>query len=546
MFHFAPPTPNPTGRHPRVLAAVDGAIHTLDQSAGSVEALLAVEGTIVLTGSTQEVREAAARYPHAEHLDLAGRCVVPGFTDSHIHFLGYGLNLERVALTGAASLQVVQQRIREAVHVTPHGEWLLGWGWDHSVWPEAHFPDRTALDEVTSDIPIALHRKDGHLTWTNSAALRAAAITRNTADPPGGVIGRDAAGEPNGLLFETAQDLVHRAIPKVGPARAERAARQAQATLHSLGVTGVHIPEGSVAFGALQSLDAQGALRLRALMMLAYEGLGAALDTGVRTGFGGPFLRLGQVKLFSDGSLGSESAAMLEPFLNSQSAENGGILILPADEIRSAIERAARGGIACAIHAIGDRANRVVLDAFEATQESWRPSGLRQRIEHVQVLHAEDVPRLAQLGVVASVQPIHATQDMDLVDRLWGARGRYAYAFRSLLDSGATLAFGSDAPVETPDPLAGLYAAVTRRRPDGRPEDGWYPEERLTVDEAIRAYTAGAAYAAGQESFSGRLAPGCPADFVVLNQDILSQPAEAILETRVLHTVVDGEIVFSA
>jgi predicted amidohydrolase YtcJ len=208
------------------------------------------------------------------------------------------------------------------------------------------------------------------------------------------------------------------------------------------------------------------------------------------------------------------------------------------------VRRAAAGGIACAVHAIGDRANRVVLDAYEATQDAWRGAGLRQRIEHVQVLHPEDVPRLGHLGVIASVQPIHCTQDMDLVDKLWGARGRYAYAFRSLLDSGAALAFGSDAPVETPDPLAGLYAAVTRQRPDGSPPGGWQPAERVSALDAIRAYTTGAAYAAGLEHSVGRLTPGCVADFVVLSEDVMRAPAAAIPQTRVVQTVFDGEVVY--
>jgi predicted amidohydrolase YtcJ len=539
-------TPSPSPRHPRVLAAVNGAIHTFDPALGRVEALLAVEGRIVLAGSIQDVREAAARCGGTQELDLAGGCVLPGFTDSHIHFLAFGLNLEHVELTGAASLQVVQERVGAAARAAAPGEWVLGWGWDHSIWPEPRFPDRAALDQVAPAVPVALRRKDGHLTWANTAALRAAGITAGAADPSGGWIGRDARGEPDGLLFETAQDLVQRAMPPVTPAQAERAALRAQSALHRLGVTGVHVPEGSGPFAALQALDAAGTLRLRTLMLLTYDGLGAALSTGLRTGFGSPFLRVGQVKVFADGSLGSETAAMLEPFQNSQSAENRGILILPPDEVRDAVQRAARGGLACAIHAIGDLANRVVLDAFEATQQSWRPAGLRQRIEHVQVLHPDDLPRLAQLGVIASMQPIHATQDMDLVDRLWGNRGRYAYAFRSLLASGATLAFGSDAPVETPDPLAGLHAAVTRRRADGRPAHGWYPEERLSVEDALRAYTQGAAYAAGQEEIAGRLAPGCLADFVVLDHDITGGPAESILDTRVRHTVVNGEVVFSA
>ena len=478
-----------------------------------------------------------------DSLDLAGRRAVPGLTDSHIHFVNYGLNLERVELTGVASRDEVRRRVSDAARVVADGEWVLGWGWDHSLWPDPRFPDRSALDDVTGHVPASLRRKDGHMTWLNSSALRAAAITRNTEDPPGGRIGRDTHGEPDGLLFETAQDLVYRVMPEVTPAQADRAARRAQTELHRFGVTGVHVPEAAFAFGAFQRLDASGELALRVSMMLTHDGLESAIETGLRTGFGGRFLRVGPMKMFVDGSLGSETAAMLTPF---EGGDNTGILTVPEEEIARSIERAARSGIASAIHAIGDRANRVVLDAFERTRETWQPLGLRQRIEHVQVLHASDVPRLAQLGIVASMQPIHTTQDMDLVDRLWGERGRYAYAFRSVAESGAVLAFGSDAPVETPDPLAGLYAAVARRRPDGRPAAGWYPEERISSEQALRAYTTGAAYAVGMEERLGHLAPGTYADLTVLAEDVVGDEPERIRDARVTHTIVDGRVVYSA
>jgi predicted amidohydrolase YtcJ len=526
----------------RALAILNGRITTLDSARPEVEALLAVDGRIVVAGSTADVQGAAGRFLGAESLDLGGQRVVPGFTDSHIHFVNYGLNLERVELTGVTSLDEVSRRVGEAARGASKGEWVRGWGWDHSLWSVPRFPDKSALDDVTDDVPTALRRKDGHMTWLNSAALRAAAITRDTPDPHGGRIGRDIHGEPDGLLFESAQDLVHRVIPEVTPAQAERAARRAQNELHRFGVTGVHVPEAPFAFGAFQALDAAGDLALRVSMMLTYDGLGAALETGLRSGFGGPFLRVGSMKMFADGSLGSETAAMLAPF---EGSENTGILIVSEEELVRAIERAAHGYIGCAIHAIGDRANRVVLDALERTRHVWLPLGLRQRIEHVQVLHPEDVPRLAQLGIVASMQPIHATQDMDLVDSLWGVRGRYAYAFRSLYESGAILAFGSDAPVETPDPLAGLYAAVARCRPDGRPPGGWYPEEQISIEQALRAYTTGAAYAVGMERHLGRLAPGAYADFTVLTEDVLDGEPENILAARIAHTVVDGRIVYS-
>jgi predicted amidohydrolase YtcJ len=527
----------------RALSVVNGRITTLDPARPEVEALLAVDGRIALSGSTAEVRDAAARWPDAESLDLGGRRAVPGLTDSHIHFVNYGLNLERVELTGVTSLDEVRRRVAKAARGLPAGEWVRGWGWDHSLWPDPRFPDRFALDNVTGAVPAALRRKDGHMIWLNSAALRAAGITGQSEDPPGGRIGRDSHGEADGLLFENAQDLVYRVMPEVTPMQAERAAERAQAELQRFGVTGIHVPEEAFAFGAFQALAARDALRLRVSMMLTHDGLDAAIETGLRSGFGGRFLRIGPMKMFVDGSLGSETAAMLAPF---ERSNDTGILTVPEEEITHSVERAARAGIASAIHAIGDRANRVVLDAFERTHDVWHPLGLRQRIEHAQVLHPDDVPRFAALDVIPSVQPIHATQDMDLVDRLWGARGRFAYAFESLRASGARLAFGSDAPVETPNPLAGLYAAVARRRPDGRPPGGWYPEERLTIGGALEAYTTGAAYAAGQERELGRLAPGFQADLTVVSEDILTGEPERILDARVVATVVDGEVVYSA
>jgi predicted amidohydrolase YtcJ len=383
------------------------------------------------------------------------------------------------------------------------------------------------------------------MMWLNSKALSLAGIGPSTETSPGGVIGRDAHGAPNGLLFENAMGLVESAIPPITHATAVNLIKRHLPALHRVGLTGVHVPEGSRSFRALQSLDAASELALRVHMMLPSGVAQDMIAAGVTTGLGSPRLKVGHVKFFVDGSLGSETAAMFEPFIGSSG--NVGILTMDPVDLLEQVRTCIGADLAPAVHAIGDRANRVVLDVFEATRDAWHPKGMRPRIEHVQVLHPADVERFGSLGIVASAQPIHATQDMELVDRLWGSRGRYAYAFGSLQATGATLAFGSDAPVETPDPLRGIYAAVTRRRRDGNPDGGWYPEERLTVAGAIAAYTIGAAWASKDEGVVGELSPGARADMVVLSGDPFDMShgeAEALARLRVCATVFEGEVVY--
>jgi predicted amidohydrolase YtcJ len=380
------------------------------------------------------------------------------------------------------------------------------------------------------------------MMWLNSRALSLAGIGASTKAPPGGVIGRYAHGAPNGLLFENAMGLLDDAIPAMTHAQAVDLLRRHLPALHKVGLTGVHVPEGSRSFRALQALDAAGQLAMRVHMMLPSGVARDLIAAGVTTGLGSSRLKVGHVKFFIDGSLGSETAAMFEPFIGSPG--NVGVLTMDPVDLLEEVRACIAADLAPAVHAIGDRANRTVLDVFETTRDTWHPLGIRPRIEHVQVLHPADVERFGALGVVASAQPIHATQDMDLVDRLWGSRGRYAYAFGSLEATGATLAFGSDAPVETPDPLQGIYAAVTRRRPDGNPSGGWYPEERLTAARAIAAYTTGAAWAGNDEGVVGELSPGARADMVVLSADPFLATPEDLARLRVCATVFDGEVVY--
>ena len=519
-----------------------GQVHTGD-APGARPTALAVEGErIVAVGETRALRDA---FPHFARVGLDGRTVLPAFTDSHIHVCGLGLSLRRVDLRGCRSLRDAVASVRDAMGTARPGEWVQGQGWDKNLWPEGRFPRREDLDPVTGGRPVVLRSKDGHMAWVNSAALALVGITRDTPDPEGGTIVRDpATGEPTGLLAERATRPLFARIGRPSPEAVEQAIVDASQVIHRAGIAGVHVVEGGDVLAAFQRLRARGALTARVCMMIPEESLEAAIALGVRSGFGDDTLRIGGLKVFSDGALGSQTASMLEPYEGQP--DHRGVIVRTREQLRTLVGAAAAHGIAAVVHAIGDRANRWVLDAIEAARPDSVRWGLRHRIEHVQVLHPDDLPRLAALDVVASMQPIHCVQDRDIADAYWGARSRHAYAFRSLLRRGTHLTFGSDAPVETLDVLAGIYAAVARKRPDEPDRPAWYPEERVTVDEAICAYTEGPAYASGEERTKGRLAPGYLADFVALSHDPRAVPPEALPEIQVGLTVVGGVVRYSA
>jgi predicted amidohydrolase YtcJ len=394
--------------------------------------------------------------------------------------------------------------------------------------------------------PVFLTHKSGHAAWVNSRALDLAGIDASTPDPPGGRLVRDASGAPTGILLEDTVHLVSQHVPEPAPDEVLAALRAAFERAWRLGLTGIHDCDTRDAFVAFQRLHQASELGLRVHKHVPSELLDEAIGVGLRSGLGDDWLRVGHVKIFADGALGPRTAWMLEPFEGQP--DNYGIPIHEPEALQALVRRAVENGFACAVHAIGDRANRAVLDALERVASGGER--LPHRIEHVQVLHADDVPRLAQLGVVASMQPVHATQDADMADRYWGQRAALSYAWKSLLERGTTLAFGSDSPVEDLSPFVGLYAAVTRRQPplssplEGGTEGGWYPEQRLTVDEAVRAYTLGAAHAAGAAERLGSLSPGKLADLVVLDRDIFEVEHEEILETRSLGTMIGGRWVY--
>jgi predicted amidohydrolase YtcJ len=524
------------------LAAVNGTVYTMDPARPVVRAVAISGGRVVALGDDAEVR--ALIGPRTEVLDLHGGAAIPGLIDAHVHLVSYGLSLQRVDLRGTRSGGAAVAGVRERAERTPHGHWVIGRGWDRNLWTPPTFPDRTALDAAVPEQPVALGSKDGHALWLNSAALRGLGIDGAAAERWPTQVVRDCQGAPTGILLEDAAQEAWRRIDEMAPADLRGAITEATTAVHRLGVTGVHDCEGGRELTAFLELWREGALGVRVYMMIPKENLDAAVRLGLRTGFGDEWLRVGHLKLFADGSLGSRTADMLEPYEGEP--DNRGIALLEGDELPAVIEEAVRAGIAPAIHAIGDRANRRVLDALKRTRALWAGTRLRPRIEHVQLLTEADVPRLAETGVIASMQPIHATSDWPMAEAYWGPRCSTAYAWGSLLRAGTVLAFGSDCPVETIDPLAGIHAAVTRQRADGSPPGGWYPKECLTVEQAVRAYTRGAAYAAGEEQLKGCLAPGMVGDMVVLSEDILRMDPRGIAQTRVVTTVCGGRIVYHA
>ena len=551
------------------LVFFNGIIHTMDPATPIASAVAIRSGRIVFVGSDEGARAALGacdRLPGGsapELVNLERRCVVPGLTDAHLHFRWYAESLDAVDAE-TPTLEQALEKVAEKARRAEPGSWITGSGWNHNVWAgqtgAGAFPTRQHLDRVASRNPVALKAKSGHAMWANSLALERAGISAATPDPAGGRIMRERAGDgraPCGILLENALALVQAAIPAPSARELARAMKRAQAALHRVGLAGIHDYDGVLAFQALQEMEASGELTLRVVKGVPRELLDEAIALGLRTGFGGERLSIGALKMFADGALGPQTAWMLEPYERARDGGSG-IPTLSEDQMIDDIRRANAAGISCAVHAIGDAACRAVLNAiekagFSVSEQAASSIGApargapRNRLEHAQLLHPDDLPRLARLDVIASMQPLHATSDMLIADRHWGARCAGAYAWRSLLSSGAHLAFGSDCPVEIPDPLAGIHAAVTRRRADGSPgPDGWRPEQRLTVEQAVRAYTVGSAYAAGRVHELGRISPGMLADLTVVDSDVFAIEPHAIRETKVIATVVGGMFVHRA
>ena len=528
-----------------------GRVYTADPAQPWAEAVAVRGSHILAVGSAAELAE--LRGHDTEVIELRRRLLVPGFTDSHIHLVELALRAQQVDATAADSAGAVIELVRAKAGETPAGGWIRGGGWDANRWHDHRRPHRFLLDAVAPETPVALDSKDLHSVWLNSAALHRAGITATTPDVAGGVIERDESGEPTGILRDNATKLVQKVYPQLSLTETINSVQAAIPSMWQTGIVAVHnasdTPHG-LALRTFQALRQSGQLGLRVLQHIPFDNLEHALVLGLQSGLGDGWLRIGSVKFFADGALGSRTAHMLQPYL--KDPDNLGVAALAPEELLEKALAASVGGFNLSIHAIGDRANRDVLNVLaevrrrEASDPSRRSCPLRHRIEHVQCLHPIDLPRLAQLDIIASVQPIHATADMVAVDEHWGPeRARGAYALRSLLDSGVRLVFGSDGPIEPHAPLVGIHAAVTRRRASGFPgPNGWQSQERITVAEAVDAYTRWPAYAAGEESYRGSITPGKLADLVVLSQNIFTIDPLELLETQVEMTVLEGRIVW--
>lgn len=494
------------------------------------------EGRIVALGRESEL--ASLTGPRTRRIDARGATVTPGLTDAHIHLLAWARSRLELSLEGAASRAEAVSRVASFIREHPEVDVIVGRGWDDADWTEA--PERAALDAVSGERVVLLHRRDFHGLWVNSAALRRAGVSRGTADPGGGRFERDAAGEPTGLVREHAVRLFRGLEVPEAEAATRRLVEQATEVLHRNGITTVHDFEGDEAMRMLGAMVRDGSMRLRVLMHLPHAGLDSALGLGLASGLGDDRFRIGAVKLFADGTLGSRTASMLEPY---DDTGDRGMDLIPPPELSAVVKRALEGGLSVAIHAIGDRASRSALDAFEGAGPARGRAALPSRIEHVQRLDPSDLPRFAGLGVAASMQPSHLLTDRAAASRAWGDRCAQSYPWHSLLASGALLAFGSDAPVEPPDAALGLHAALTRLAP-GSAEEPFVPAERITLDAALRAYTEAPARLAGQWPRVGRLAPGAGADVVVWDADLHALPPARLHEARVAATFAQGELVF--
>jgi len=515
----------------------------LSNGAPQKGAVALANGKILAISDSAEI----ARYagPKTQAIQADGGLVLPGFTDGHTHFIDGGFQLASVDLRNAATPKEFIRRIKDYAKTLKPGEWITGGDWDHTLWPGQPLPHHEWIDSVTPSNPVFVNRLDGHEALANAAAMRVAAVTKGTPTPSGGEILRDPrTGEPTGIFKDRALELVGRAIPDPSPAQRDSALARALAYAASLGVAATaHVSASWADLASYRRLEQAGRLTIRVALYLPLDSWRAIAETVSRSGRGDDWVKIGGVKGYMDGSAGSRTAYFFEPY--SDSAGYNGLLQHPEADMRSWIGGADSAGLQVTVHAIGDRANAILLSIYDSVAKAHGPRDRRFRVEHAQHLRPQDIPLFGKLGVIASVQPYHAIDDGRWVEQRIGAvRIRTTYPFRTLLDTGARLGFGSDWTVAPLDPILGVYAAVTRRTLDGKNPNGWVPEQKISVGEALRAYTAGNAYATFDEGRRGTLAPGADGDVVVLDRDLFTIPPDSLDRARVRYTIVGGRVVY--
>ena len=528
------------------LIIIKAKVWTVDKNRPTAQAVAVLGDRIVAVGSNADVE--AWRGPATKVIDAGGKLLLPGFNDSHVHFVSGGLQLEQVQLNDTTSKEEFVRRIGERAKQTPKGEWMLDGDWDETKWTPPQLPTKELIDPVTGDTPVFLSRYDGHMALANSAALRLAGVTAQTAEPAGGMIVRDANGNPTGALKDAAMELVNKLIPPLSHEQRLKAVKRALAHAASLGVTSVqHMNPDYEDIAAYSELLDRGELTARIYAApLITQGVDDQVKIGIRRAFGSPYLRIGAVKAYADGSLGSRTAYFFDPFVD-QPAEHGLLSdeMHPVSLMRDRMMKADAAGLQLCTHAIGDQAISIILDLYSELIKAHGEDDRRLRIEHAQHMAAKDFDRFAQLHVIASMQPYHAIDDGRWAEgRIGRNRASRTYAFRTFLDHGVRLAFGTDWDVAPLNPMLTLYAAVTRETLDGKNPQGWFPEQKLTVAEAVEAYTMGSAYAEFQDKDKGSITPGKLADMVLLSEDIFSVPPDDISKVKVLRTLVGGWQVF--
>jgi predicted amidohydrolase YtcJ len=543
------------------LMLLNGKIYTMNPKQPQAEAVAVKDSKITAVGSSSDVENLGKR--NFKVINLQGRTVVPGFIDCHTHFLSFALSLGQVNFDLITSFDQILSRIRTLAKTLKPQEWLLGRGWDKNILRKRGSFNKEILDKICPNNPVALRSKDHHLLWVNSKALKLAEIDKYKEDPPGGKIDRDPnSGEPTGILKEYACDLIWEKVSPPSPEKSKKLLAEAQKLANSFGLTGIHNLEERKAVFFFQQFLKDEELSLRVCFWISKEDLDSAISLGLRSGFGDENIRFGGVKLYSDGALGSQTALMFEPYENSE--DNFGIEVTSQEELTQWVKKAGQAGICVAIHAIGDKGVHQALNAIAPCPLPLAPQGsgvkgqgielsevkkwnarqnknLRHRIEHAQLISSQDLKRFSKLGVIASVQPYHAPSDQNTADKYWGKREGFRYPYKSLLNHQTKLVFGSDAPIETMDALKIIHAAVTRKK-EGEKRRAWYPQECLSVPEAVFAYTQGASCASYEEKIKGSIQIGKLADMVILSKDIFEVNPEEILDTKVESTILGGKI----